>query len=68
MLTFLGYNIRKLFRYFNGTESSSYWQAPSDLEPERFKKPSAKRLSKKATKKKKKSANEKAKTSYKYKK
>jgi transposase len=68
MLTFLGYNIRKLFRYFNGTEKSTYWQAPSDLKAETFKKPSAKRLTNKATKKKKKSANEKAKTSYKYKK
>lgn len=68
MLTFLGYNIRKLFRYFNGTEKSTYWKAPPDLEPEKFKKPSAKRLAKRAIKKKKKSANEKAKTSYKYKK
>lgn len=68
MLTFLGYNIRKLFRYFNGTEKSAYWKAPADLETETFKKPSAKRLTKKATKKKEKSANEKAKTSYKYKK
>jgi hypothetical protein len=68
MLTFLGYNIRKLFRYFSGTEKSTYWQAPADLKSETFKKPSAKRLTNKATKKKKKSANEKAKTSYKYKK
>ena len=68
ILTFLGYNIRKLFRYFNGTEKSTYWQAPPDLATEKFKKPSAKRLSNKATKKKKKSANEQAKTSYKYKK
>jgi hypothetical protein len=52
MLTFLGYNIRKLFRYFNSTEKSTYWQAPSDLKSETFKKPSAKRLTNKATKKK----------------
>lgn len=68
MLTFLGYNIRKLFRYFNGTEKTAYWKAPADLEAETFRKPSAKRLAKKAAKKKKKSANQRAKTSYKYKK
>lgn len=68
MLTFLGYNIRKLFRHFNGCQNITYWQAPPDLKPEIFKKPSAKRLTNKVTKKKKKSANQKAKTSYRYKK
>lgn len=68
MLTFLGYNIRKLFRFFNGGLKTTYWQAPKDLQPESFKKPSAKRLSNKAEKKKKKSANQQAKSSYKYKK
>jgi hypothetical protein len=68
MLTFMGYNLRKLFRYFNGTQKSLYWKAPADLEAETFKKPSVKRLVNKAKKKKKKSVNEQAKTSYKHKK
>jgi transposase len=68
MLTFLGYNVRKLFRYFNENLKTTYWKAPEDLQPETFKKPSAKRLSNKMEKKKKKSANQQAKTSYKYKK
>ena len=68
MLTFMGYNLRKLFRYFNGTQKSVYWKAPADLEAETFKKPSVKRLVNKAKKKKKKSVNEQAKTSYKHKK
>ena len=45
MLTVLGYDIRKLFRYFDGKWKSGYWQAPKDIKPEKFKKPSAKRLS-----------------------
>ena len=65
MLTYLGYNIRKLFRHFEGKAKLDYWKAPENLKPERKKKPSAKRLSKKASKKKKKSVNEKAKD-YKY--
>ena len=68
MLTFMGYNLRKLFRYFNGTQKSVYWKAPADLEAETFKKPSVKRLVNKAKKKKKKPVNEQAKNSYKYKK
>lgn len=68
MLTFLGYNIRKLFRHFNRNLKMTYWTAPEDLKPEQFKKPSAKRLSNKALNNKKKSANQKAKSSYKYKK
>ena len=67
MLTFLGYNIRKLFRHFEGKAKFNYWVAPSDLKPEVKKKPSAKRLSNKANKKKKKSKNEQVKSSYKYK-
>jgi len=60
MLTYLGYNIRKLFRFFKGKAETDYWIAPENLKPEEKKKPSAKRLSKKASKKKKKSTNEKA--------
>lgn len=66
ILTYLGYNIRKLFRFFEGKAKLDYWKAPSDLKPELKKKPSAKRLSKKASKKKKTSVNDKAKE-YKYK-
>lgn len=61
MLTILGYNIRKLFRFYSGKAKLTYWTAPADLQPEKKKKPSAKKLSKKASKKKKKSVNEKAK-------
>ena len=66
ILTFLGYNIRKLFRFFEGKARLDYWKAPENLKPEIKKKPSAKRLSKKASGKKKKAVNEKAKD-YKYK-
>ena len=68
MLTFMGYNIRKLFRFFNGKLKMTYWTAPKDLKPEQFNKPSAKRLSNRVKTKQKKSANQKAKSSYKYKK
>ncbi|MBQ0036123.1 MAG: transposase, partial [Firmicutes bacterium] len=67
MLTFLGYNIRKLFRHFEGKAKFNYWVAPTDLKPEEKKKPSAKRLSNKVNKKKNKSINEEAKSKYKYK-
>lgn len=67
MLTFLGYNIRKLFKYFEGKARFNYWIAPADLKPEVKKKPSAKRLSNRVNRKKNKSANEKSKSSYKYK-
>ena len=66
MLTFLGYNIRKLFRYFEGNLKMKYWEAPHDLEPEEFKKPSAKRLANRVSKKKAKTMNQKAKSKYKY--
>ena len=66
MLVCLGYNIRKLFRYYSGEAKFNYWVAPDGLKPETFKKPSAKRLSKKAFEVKNKSINEEAKSSYKY--
>ncbi len=31
MLTILGYNIRKLFRYFDGSAKFNYWKAPDNL-------------------------------------
>ena len=66
MLTFLGFNIRKLFRHFSGKASFTYWVMPEGLEPEVKRKPSAKRLSNKVSKKKNDSVNEKARD-YKYK-
>lgn len=53
MLVSLGYNIRKLFKYFDGNAKFNYWRVPNDLQSKAFKKPSAKRLSNKALKKKK---------------
>ena len=35
----------------NRYKKSNFWSAPSDLEPEKFKKPSTKRLAKKAANK-----------------
>lgn len=66
MLVCLGFNIKKLFKYFNNESQPKYWKAPKNIEPEKFKKPSAKRLSNKASKKKNKSINQKAKDNYKY--
>ena len=66
MLVCLGYNIRKLFKHFDGNLKLDYWKAPVDIKPETFKKPSAKRLCNSASKIKKKSPNETARTSYKY--
>ena len=67
MLVCLGYNIRKLFRFYSGNAKFEYWKAPEGLQPESFKKPSAKRLSNRANKKKNKSLNEEAKSNYNYK-
>ena len=47
MLVCLGYNVRKLFKHFNGEAKFNYWKAPDNIQTETFKKPSAKRLSKK---------------------
>lgn len=68
VLTFLGFNLRKLFRFYDGNLKINYWKAPDNLKPEHFAKPSAKRLSKKAAKRKRKTKNQEAKSSYKYKK
>ena len=66
MLVCLGYNIRKLFKFYNGEAKFNYWKAPDDIKAETFKKPSSKRLSKKASKIKPKSVNQEAKDKYKY--
>lgn len=50
MLNFLGLNIAKLFRFYETGKINKFWIAPENLEPEKFKKPSWKRLSKKGTK------------------
>ena len=47
MLNSLGLNIAKLFRFFDTGKLSAFWSAPSDLQPEEFKKPNLKRLVKK---------------------
>ena len=49
-LKFLGLNIAKLFRYFETGRMNEFWKAPEELKAEEFKKPSAKRLSKKGEK------------------
>ncbi len=50
MLTVLGLNIAKLIRYYDTGKLNKFWVAPEDLEPEKFKKPSWKRLVKKGLK------------------
>ena len=68
MLTYLGYNIRKLFRYLDGKARFNYWVAPDNLKAETKRKPSAKRLTNRVNKQKTKSDNQKTKDNYKYKK
>lgn len=65
-LTFIGYNLRKLFRFYNGKLNMKYWVAPKGLEAEQFKKPSPKKTTN-HVKKRQKSNNQKAKSSYNYK-
>lgn len=67
MLVCLGYNIRKLFKFYSGNAKFQYWKAPVGLQVETFKKPSAKRLSNKANKVKKKSLNVEVRSKYMYK-
>ena len=50
MLTALGLNIAKLIRFYETGKLNKYWVAPSNLEPENFRKPSYKRLAKKGIK------------------
>lgn len=47
-LNALGMTIAKLFRFYETGATTDNWQAPPGLAPQEFKKPSAKRLSKKA--------------------
>lgn len=50
MFNFLGLNIAKLFRFHETGRLNKYWTAPDNLEPEIFKKPNWKRLTKKGRK------------------
>lgn len=50
MLVLLGLNIKKLFKYYETNSVPKFWTAPDDIKPQIFKKPSAKRLSKKGSK------------------
>ena len=47
MLNALGLTIAKLFRFYETGAVPEYWSPPPNLEGQKFKKPSAKRLSKK---------------------
>ena len=47
MLVLLGLNIRKLFKFYETKSLPKFWEAPKELKPQEFKKPSAKKLSKK---------------------
>ena len=50
MLNALGLTIAKLFRFYETGAVPEYWSPPPNLEGQKFKKPSAKRLSKKGRK------------------
>ncbi|MDD7093648.1 MAG: DDE transposase, partial [bacterium] len=50
MLYFLGLNLAKLFRFFQTGSLNRFWKAPEGLRPEEFRKPSARKLSKKGKK------------------
>lgn len=50
MLNFIGFNIAKLFRFYNTGKLNSFWKAPDNLMEQKFAKPSWKKLSKKGRK------------------
>lgn len=66
-LVALGRNIRRYLKYLGKGASEKYWTAPDGLKAERIKKPSAKKLCKRAMKMNPKQPNEEAKSKYKYK-
>lgn len=66
MLTVLARNIRRFLKYSGKDLKLKYWTAPKGTETEKFRKPSAKRLSNRVTRQRKKSVNETARD-YKYK-
>lgn len=67
-LNALGFNIRKFLKYAKLSALPEYWSAPEDLEPGRFKKPSAKRIERRMNRINKKQPNEIARSSYRRKK
>lgn len=67
MLTLLGLNARKFLRCLEKKTSLDYWKAPEGLQPETFKKPSAKRLANRVNKRRNKQPNEIARDSYRHK-
>ncbi|HBS02278.1 MAG TPA: hypothetical protein DEA63_00165 [Firmicutes bacterium] len=50
MLNALGLTVAKLFRFYETGKVPDFWEAPLEMMPQTFKKPSAKRLSKKGRK------------------
>lgn len=50
MLNFLGMNIAKLFRFYETGKLCRFWVAPDDLPPQKFRKPSAKKLARRGRK------------------
>lgn len=50
MLNALGLTVAKLFRFYETGKTPDFWEAPPEMAPQAFKKPSAKRLSKKGRK------------------
>lgn len=66
-LTCLGVNIRKYLKYAPKGSLPAYWQAPKNLQPGQFKKPSAKRLANRVLKRRKKQPNEVARDGYSHK-
>ena len=68
MLTLLGFNIRKFLRFMSSGKRPAYWKAPEGTMAQTFKKPSAKRITKRVMNHRKKSKNEMVRDSYKYKK
>lgn len=58
MLNALGYNIRKFLRYCEKGVPARCWKVPEGTGPEKFKKPSVKRLKNRIEKKRRMSVNE----------
>ncbi len=50
MLNFLGFNVAKLFRFYETNKQNTYWVAPQTLLPQKLIKPSWKKLIKKGRK------------------
>lgn len=66
MLFSLGLNVRKYLRYYKGHVQIKYWTAPPETVPQKFKKPSAKRLANRSAKIKSKGKNQQLTSKYKH--